>query len=117
MGQLGAEWILRKAEENQHDITDGLNILTVCNTGSLATSVSISGQVGAVAGELCLEVFDRQLLSWSPSTQINGINLADALYDPGIWNRSRDHHSTPRSGQAEAGVVRTCDPVPREGNL
>ncbi|CCA66378.1 probable cig2 protein (putative GDP-GTP exchange factor) [Serendipita indica DSM 11827] len=38
MGQLGADWILRKAEENHQDITEGLNILTVCNTGSLATS-------------------------------------------------------------------------------
>ncbi|CAG7854720.1 SubName: Full=Probable cig2 protein (Putative GDP-GTP exchange factor) {ECO:0000313/EMBL:CCA66378.1} [Serendipita indica DSM 11827] len=39
MGQLGADWILRKAEENHQDITEGLNILTVCNTGSLATSI------------------------------------------------------------------------------
>ena len=39
MARLGAEWILRKAEEKQIDISDGVNVLTVCNTGSLATSV------------------------------------------------------------------------------
>lgn len=39
MARLGAEWILRSAEEKQIDISDGVNVLTVCNTGSLATSV------------------------------------------------------------------------------
>lgn len=38
MARLGAEWILRSAEEKQIDISNGVNVLTVCNTGSLATS-------------------------------------------------------------------------------
>lgn len=39
MGRLGAEWVLRNAEEKGVDTSNGINILTVCNTGSLATSV------------------------------------------------------------------------------
>jgi len=39
MARLGAEWILRTAEEKHIDISNGVNVLTVCNTGSLATSV------------------------------------------------------------------------------
>jgi len=39
MGRLGAEWILKNAEKKQQDMSTGVNILTVCNTGSLATSV------------------------------------------------------------------------------
>jgi methylthioribose-1-phosphate isomerase len=39
MGRLGAEWILKNAEKEHLDMSTGVNILTVCNTGSLATSV------------------------------------------------------------------------------
>ncbi|KAG8831102.1 S-methyl-5-thioribose-1-phosphate isomerase, partial [Serendipita sp. 399] len=38
MGRIGAEWILNNAEKNGFDSSNGLNVLTVCNTGSLATS-------------------------------------------------------------------------------
>jgi methylthioribose-1-phosphate isomerase len=41
MSRLGADWILRQAEEKGVDLTNGVNVLTVCNTGSLATSVSL----------------------------------------------------------------------------
>lgn len=41
MGRLGAEWILKNAEEKQQDTSSGVSVLTVCNTGSLATSVRI----------------------------------------------------------------------------
>lgn len=42
MARHGAEWILRTAEAKGQDLSKGVNILTVCNTGSLATSVSPS---------------------------------------------------------------------------
>lgn len=41
MARLGAEWILKQVEAKGQDVSKGLNILTVCNTGSLATSVGI----------------------------------------------------------------------------
>lgn len=39
MSKHGAEWLIKKTEEGG-DTSAGLNLLTVCNTGSLATSVS-----------------------------------------------------------------------------
>jgi methylthioribose-1-phosphate isomerase len=48
MARLGAEWILRTAEEKNMDISSGLNILTVCNTGSLATSVGPESYVTCI---------------------------------------------------------------------
>lgn len=41
MSKLGSEWLLRHYQRSG-DEEQGLNILTVCNTGSLATSVSLS---------------------------------------------------------------------------
>ncbi|KAG8814725.1 S-methyl-5-thioribose-1-phosphate isomerase [Serendipita sp. 401] len=38
MGRIGADWILDNAQKNGFDTSNGLNVLTVCNTGSLATS-------------------------------------------------------------------------------
>lgn len=106
MGQLGADWILRKAEENHQDITEGLNILTVCNTGSLATSVSKphSEQTGvARTGWWCLEL-SSGLVLLLPQPRVTVLN-------PGIWNRSWNHHSTPRNGQAQAGILHSVDAV------
>lgn len=40
MARHGAEWILRQVEAKGQDLSKGVNVLTVCNTGSLATSVS-----------------------------------------------------------------------------
>lgn len=37
MARLGAEWLVK---ENAKVTSEGLNVMTVCNTGSLATSVS-----------------------------------------------------------------------------
>lgn len=38
MGKHGAEWLRQKVEAEGEDASN-LNVLTVCNTGSLATSV------------------------------------------------------------------------------
>lgn len=39
MGKHGAEWLVQLTKE-KGEKADKLNLLTVCNTGSLATSVS-----------------------------------------------------------------------------
>lgn len=39
MGKIGAEWLWAKRGEGKSGKT-GLKVITVCNTGSLATSVS-----------------------------------------------------------------------------
>lgn len=42
IGKNGAEWILEKLErEGQIEKGEKINVLTVCNTGSLATSVRV----------------------------------------------------------------------------
>ena len=51
MARLGAEWILRTAEEKHSDISHGVNILTVCNTGSLATSVGLKLLLASVPND------------------------------------------------------------------
>jgi methylthioribose-1-phosphate isomerase len=52
MARLGAEWILRTAEEKHIDISNGVNVLTVCNTGSLATSVGPESLLEYIADSL-----------------------------------------------------------------
>jgi methylthioribose-1-phosphate isomerase len=42
MSRHGAEWLLQY-HQNSENFDPGLNVLTVCNTGSLATSVSYHG--------------------------------------------------------------------------
>jgi methylthioribose-1-phosphate isomerase len=39
MAKWAGEWLLQRVEETGVDATGGVNVLTVCNTGSLATSV------------------------------------------------------------------------------
>jgi methylthioribose-1-phosphate isomerase len=40
MGRLGAEWLWSKRRQANGGEKKGLKVVTVCNTGSLATSVS-----------------------------------------------------------------------------
>ena len=39
MARWAGEWLLQRVQEQGIDASKGLNVLTVCNTGSLATSV------------------------------------------------------------------------------
>ena len=39
MAKWGGEWLVEEVRRNKGGLGDGLNVLTVCNTGSLATSV------------------------------------------------------------------------------
>lgn len=42
MGKIGAEWLWAKRGDGKK----GLKVITVCNTGSLATSVSTISEIG-----------------------------------------------------------------------
>lgn len=76
MGRLGAEWFWKHKKGG--DAKKGLKIVTVCNTGSLATSVSTH----SVGGEELLKV-----------------SLS------GLRNRSGCNHSVVRGGSAGPGVL------------
>lgn len=41
MAKWAGEWLLQRVKEQGGDVSGGVNVLTVCNTGSLATSVCI----------------------------------------------------------------------------
>lgn len=43
MSRFGAEWLLEQVKEKFGGNVKALNVLTVCNTGSLATSVRAIG--------------------------------------------------------------------------
>lgn len=41
MAKWAGEWLLQRVQERGLDISQGVNVLTICNTGSLATSVCL----------------------------------------------------------------------------
>lgn len=43
MAKWAGEWLMQRVQDQGLDSSRGLNVLTVCNTGSLATSVRVSG--------------------------------------------------------------------------
>jgi len=43
MAKWAGEWLIQRVRDQGLDFSRGLNVLTVCNTGSLATSVRVSG--------------------------------------------------------------------------
>lgn len=82
MGHLGAEWLWKKRGEGKGK--KGLKVVTVCNTGSLATSVSgcgLRGTVGFIVisegggnaspGLVVTSPFFQQTLVW-PSGHLTG---------------------------------------------
>lgn len=74
MGRLGAEWLWKKRGQGKK----GLKLVTVCNTGSLATSVS-------------------WLLHWVWIHKLT----------EGIWNGFGSHYCCFRSRSAGSGVLRS----------
>lgn len=81
MSKWGGDWLLDRVG---HDSTAGLNVLTVCNTGSLATSV-------------------RTCQS----------QASDELTVPGIWHGTWIDHVSPRVWKIRQGLLyadRTLSP-------
>lgn len=80
MGRLGAEWFVANRPKHR---TGGLRVLTVCNTGSLATSVS--------------PLVQRESLRWWADAKGYGtaLGVITALYEMGQLERAYYAQTTP----------------------
>lgn len=52
MSKWAGNWLLERVRKQSLDASRGLNVLTVCNTGSLATSVCLSISLLPLTGDL-----------------------------------------------------------------
>ena len=73
MSKWAGEWLLERVRKQGLDASRGLNVLTVCNTGSLATSVCPSISLSPILpGNLLADRAMGPHLEWSPISTKQG---------------------------------------------